>query len=112
MRHTTGPGHGEGGHAGEPVVGMEDVEVSQVRQALAELRDVLLVIAFGQRMRGAGIHKTQAEAIPERHNGRVGRRRSPRDDVDLVPERGQGLRLVQHDHVHAAGIAGARLVGR
>jgi hypothetical protein len=90
---------------------VHDVVRAELGQAVAELVDEALVVTLRHRVLRTGVQGVQDEAGREESTRRVVGGRPSRDDVDLVAERRERLRLVQHDDVHPARVASARVLG-
>jgi hypothetical protein len=91
---------------------MEDVVGAEVVESSGELVDDRFMLALGERVYGTGVEEAENQTVAEDAlGGNVGRR-PPGEDLDGVPEGGEGSRLVEDDDVHAAGVTGSGVVRR
>jgi hypothetical protein len=65
---------------------MDHIVRTESRETVAELVDEILVITLRRGLCRTGIDETQTKALAESEHGRGGRRRSSRDDLDVVPQ--------------------------
>jgi hypothetical protein len=104
VRHPQSAGEGQHGHAGEPVVRVDDVPRCQGGSPVSELVHEVLVVALRHRGEGACIQVPQGHAGGEPGSGGQLSGGTPGEDLDVMSQCGQRLRLVADDDVHAAGV--------
>ncbi len=104
--------------AGEPVVGVHQVVVAGtvarpgLHHAVREGAQLGGELLLGEALVGAGVDVPDEDARREFDGRGDGGRRGPREDLHLDVDRGEALGELHDVHVHAARVAGARLVQR
>ena len=86
------------------MVGVDDVAGFEGCEAGAELLDVVVDQALGERRRRAGVQVAQRDAGVELDAVGIVRVRAPGHQLHAVAERGKRFRLGAFDNVHAAGV--------
>jgi len=100
-------GERDRGHAGHPVVRVHQVEAVERAEIGAELVDVLIDLALGQRRLGAGGDVVDDESVVEGLGVGLVRRGATREELDMGARPLKGLRERPDEDVHPAGIGGA-----
>ncbi|GAA3301738.1 hypothetical protein GCM10020295_45720 [Streptomyces cinereospinus] len=103
---------------GEPVVGVHEVVVAgavagpRLHHAVREGAQLCREFLLGEALVGARVDVPDEYAGGELHGGRQGGGGRAGEDLHVDAERGEPLRELHDVDVHAAGVAGARLVER
>ena len=102
--------------SGEPVVGVDDVVVTErlgrlgPQDLAGEHAELAGQLGLGEPLERAGVHVGHLDAVGQRDDGVGQAAGGPGEDVDLDPAGGQPARDLDDIDVHAAGVAGAGLV--